>query len=98
MSDNHEDVLQLIKDHGRIVALKARVKELEGENERVRGAIKDYACCAPLDLLSPREVQTNLLSINGASHQHVSSIGTDQCHLCKHDLRHGIHLRIEERG
>lgn len=77
-----------------------RVEELERENDRLKLAIKDFANLHPIDLLSAREVQEQLLFLCGAKHHHVSTIGSDQCFLCKHDLRHEIHLRQEkeERG
>ena len=61
------------------------------EIERLRKAIEDYAHFAPIDLNSPREVQDQLLFILGKKHTHYASINSDQCFVCKHDLRHEIH-------
>ena len=74
-----------------------RITELEQEIERLREAIKDYAQLAPIDLNSVTEVQEQLLFILGKRHTHFASINSDQCFICKHDLRHHIHLGVGEQ-
>ena len=74
-----------------------RVKVPEpSEAHTVWDALGDYATHAPLDILRPREIQRDLFAIAGATHIHRASIGSDQCALCRRDLRHKIHERAED--
>ena len=56
-------------------------------------ALRRYASHAPLDLLSPRELQADLLAIAGNKHMHRASIGSDACWICGRDLRDAVHER-----
>ena len=69
---------------------------LKKENDRLVLAIKDFAGFAAIDLMSPREIQIRLRSICGERHHHENTIGSDRCIICKHDIRHNIHLRMDE--
>lgn len=63
---------------------------------KLRSAVLAYAGQAPLDLLSPREIQHDLRSIAGEPHIHHASIGSDHCWVCKRDLRDSVHFQSEE--
>jgi hypothetical protein len=69
---------------------------LEHEYRRICLAICHYASHAPLK--SPREIQRDLFAICGEPHAHVASIGSDACDLCRHDLRHEIHLGVTDNA
>lgn len=66
---------------------------LFGEYERIKCAIRRYASHEPLELKSPREIQTDLLSIAGQEHRHRAKIGDDSCLLCGRDMSHEVHKR-----
>jgi hypothetical protein len=54
-------------------------------------AIKSYANHQPLDLLSPSQIQSDLLAIAGEPHRHRASGVGDSCQLCRRDLRSPVH-------
>lgn len=56
-------------------------------------ALRRYAAIQPIDLKSMGEVQDDLRAIAGDRHMHRKSIGSDECLLCGHDLRHEVHQR-----
>lgn len=68
-----------------------RIRELEEEVERLRKAVHDYASHQPIDMFSPRRIQSDLLAICGTPHIDQASSGSDECLLCGRDLRHPIH-------
>lgn len=58
---------------------------------RLHRAITDYAAIQPLDLLGMAKIQSDLRAIAGEKHVHRKTIGSDECLLCKRDLRHAVH-------
>ncbi|MCW5605996.1 MAG: hypothetical protein KIT18_15755 [Burkholderiales bacterium] len=66
---------------------------LAAEKARICNALGHFATHAPLDVMSPRDIQRSLFAICGSPHVHVRSIGSDQCDLCLRDLRHEVHIR-----
>lgn len=70
-------------------------KGLRTMTNNLKSALLAYAGQAPLDRLSPREIQRDLRAIAGQPHIHRASISSDQCWVCKRDLRDPIHLRKE---
>ena len=58
-------------------------------------ALRRYAAIQPIDLKSMGEIQNDLRAIAGDRHTHSNMIGSDECLLCGHDLRHEIHRRKE---
>ena len=76
--------------------LRQRVAELEyavADPFVMKSAIQGYASRQPLDLIKPAELQAHLRAISGDPHTHVRSIGTDQCLICRRDLRDDVHVR-----
>lgn len=71
------------------------LEAVSAEKARICRALGQYARLAPLDLKSPGEIQRDLIAILGERHGHVASIGSDECGLCGHDLRHGVHIRSD---
>lgn len=71
--------------------MKTMTEAIEHEHRRVCRAIGHYAAHAPLDRLKPGQIQRDLFAICGEKHAHRRSIGSDECDLCGHDLRHEIH-------
>lgn len=70
------------------------VEIVEREKARICRAIGHYASHAPLDLKTAREIQADLFAICGHRHNHVASVGSDECDLCGRDLRHDVHIRV----
>ena len=68
---------------------------LFADYERVTRAVRNYASHQPLDLMTPGDIQRDLLAIAGDKHRHRASIGSDDCLVCGRDLRHEVHLPDE---
>ena len=58
----------------------------------IRDAIRRYANHRPLDLLSPRAIRRDLLSISGDRHDYDASID-GLCVLCGRGKDHEVHER-----
>mgnify|MGYP006180258757 CR=1 FL=1 len=54
-------------------------------------ALRQYASLAPLDILSARQIQSDLKAIAGEGHVHRASIGSNECWVCGRDLRDPVH-------
>jgi hypothetical protein len=65
-------------------------------NPTIERALRRYAGIQPLDLLSARDIQADLLAIAGGQHTHRAMIRSDECLLCGHDLRDEVHTSIRK--
>jgi hypothetical protein len=63
----------------------------------LRRAITDYAAIQPIDLFSMGKIQDDLRAIAGEKHAHRKTIASDECLLCKRDLRNVIHKGPHEQ-
>ena len=65
-------------------------------NPTIERALRRYAGIQPLDLLSARDIQADLLAIAGGQHTPRAMIRSDECLLCGHDLRDEVHTSIRK--